>query len=206
MQVLSKGDFAREVGVSPGRVSQWIAEGKIGPDALDGEGRSAKIIVDRALEQIKARRDVGQSLGNGIGTRVFGAAGAETDQPTSTAPPLRTDDVAYQIQLERLKSERRKNERDAVDEATRRGKLVPADDVRAQMARLARQVDEVNAAMLVDFASAIAGKFSLPQRDVLHLLREVRNEKKGVAAQVAKEQSEDVPPTVEYVIEEGGEA
>lgn len=206
MQVLSKGDFAREVGVSPGRVSQWIAEGKIGPDALDGEGRSAKIIVDRALEQIKARRDVGQSLGNGIGTRVFGAAGTATDQPTSTAPPLRTDDVAYQIQLERLKSERRKNERDAVEEATRRGKLVPADDVRAQMARLARQVDEVNAAMLVDFASAIAGKFSLPQRDVLHLLREVRNEKKGVAAQVAKEQSEDVPATVEYVIEEGGEA
>lgn len=206
MQVLSKGDFAREVGVSPGRVSQWIAEGKIGPDALDGEGRSAKIIVDRALEQIKARRDVGQSLGNGIGTRVFGAAGAATDQPTSTAPPLRTDDVAYQIQLERLKSERRKNERDAVEEATRRGKLVSADDVRAQMARLARQVDEVNAAMLVDFASAIAGKFSLPQRDVLHLLREVRNEKKGVAAQVAKEQSEDVPATVEYVIEEGGEA
>lgn len=206
MQVLSKGDFAREVGVSPGRVSQWIAEGKIGPDALDGEGRSAKIIVDRALEQIKARRDVGQSLGNGIGTRVFGATGAATDQPTSTAPPLRTDDVAYQIQLERLKSERRKNERDAVEEATRRGKLVPADDVRAQMARLARQVDEVNAAMLVDFASAIAGKFSLPQRDVLHLLREVRNEKKGVAAEVAKEQSEDVPATVEYVIEEGGEA
>lgn len=206
MQVLSKGDFAREVGVSPGRVSQWIAEGKIGPDALDGEGRSAKIIVERALEQIKARRDVGQSLGNGIGTRVFGAAGTATDQPTSTAPPLRTDDVAYQIQLERLKSERRKNERDAVEEATRRGKLVPADDVRAQMARLARQVDEVNAAMLVDFASAIAGKFSLPQRDVLHLLREVRNEKKGVAAQVAKEQSENVPATVEYVIEEGGEA
>lgn len=205
MQVLSKGDFAREVGVSPGRVSQWIAEGKIGPDALEGEGRSAKIIVDRALEQIKVRRDVGQSLGNGIGTRLLGATPA-TEQPTSTAPPLRTDDVAYQIQLERLKSERRKNERDAVEEATRRGKLVPADDVRAQMARLARQVDEVNAAMLVDFASAIAGKFSLPQRDVLHLLREVRNEKKGVAAQVVKEQSEDVPATVEYVIEEGGEA
>lgn len=206
MEVLSKGDFAREVGVSPGRVSQWIAEGKIGPDALAGEGRSAKIIVDRALEQIKARRDVGQSLGNGIGTRVFGAATAPAEQPTSAAPPPRTDDVAYQIQLERLKSERRKNERDAVEEATRRGKLVPADDVRAQMVRLARQVDEVNAAMLVDFASAIAGKFSLPQRDVLHLLREVRNEKKGAAAHVVKEQSDDVPATVEYVIEEGGEA
>ncbi|MBX9875772.1 MAG: hypothetical protein K2X84_13000 [Beijerinckiaceae bacterium] len=199
MQVLTKGEFARHAGVSPGRVSQWIAEGKIGPDALEGEGRSAKIIVERALDQIKARRDVGQSLGNGLGTRVFASAPAEEAAP---ALPPRTDDVAYQIQLERLKSERRKNERESVEEALRQQKLVPADDVRSAMARLARQVDDANGAMLADFASAIAGRFGLPQRDVLHLLREVRNQKKGAASKIAAATAEGEPETVEFTLED----
>lgn len=205
MQVLTKGDFAREVGVSAGRVSQWIAEGKIGPDALDGEGRSAKIIVQRALEQIRARRDVGQSLGNGLQTKVFGGdveRGQDAAPAGASAPTTRRDDVAHEIQVERLKQERRKNEREAVEEAVRRGNLVPASDVRAQMSRIARQVDEVNGAMLADFASAIAGKFGLPQRDILHLLRQVRNEKKGAAAAGFRAEVEDLADSVEAIVEE----
>jgi hypothetical protein len=202
MRLLSKGDFAREVGISPGRVSQLIAEGKIGPDALEGEGRSARIRVDAALEQMRLRRDVGQSLGNGLNTKVFVAAPAEspaTGDGPGFAPP-RTDDVAYQIQLERLRSERRKNELAAVDDAVRHGGLVPADDVRQRMLRLARQVDDANAAMLADFASAVAGRFGLPQRDVLHRLREVRAEKKAAAAAVAREAAAALPSTVEFAV------
>lgn len=205
MQVVSKGDFARIAGVSPGRVSQWIAEGKIGRDALDGDGRAAKIIVDLALAQVKLRRDPGQAIGNGIGTRLT------ADQPeegVKAAPPVlpnRTDDVAYQIQQERLESERRKNRLASVDEAVKLGQLVPSDAVRAEMMRLARQVDEENGAMLADFASAIAGRFSLPQRDILHLLREVRNEKKAAAAKRAAAIIDDTPETVEVEITVGGE-
>lgn len=202
MQVLTKGDFAREVGVSPGRVSQWIAEGKIGPDALEGEGRTARIIVERAMAQIRVRRDPGQALGNGLGTRLF--SDSTDEKPASAKPSLpdRSDDVAHQIQVERLKAERRKNERETIEEAVRRGSLVPVVDVRSQMVRLARQVDEINGAMLADFASAIAGKFGLPQRDVLHLLRQVRNEKKGAAATIAKAEAETLSETVETIVEE----
>ncbi len=206
MQVASKGDFARIAGVSPGRVSQWIAEGKIGPDALDGEGRSARIKVDVALVQVKLRRDPGQAIGNGIGTRLFADQGDAEPKPSIPVLPNRSDDVVYQIQQERLESERRKNRIASVDEAVKLGQLVPADEARAEMMRLARQVDEENGAMLADFASAIAGRFSLPQRDVLHLLREVRNEKKAAAAKRASADLDETPETVEAVISVGDAA
>lgn len=206
MQVVSKGDFARMAGVSAGRVSQWIAEGKIGPDALEGEGRSAKIRVQTAMAQVNLRRDPGQAIGNGIGTRLF-ADPPEVD-PKTVPPvlPSRSDDVAYQIQQERLESERRKNRLASVAEAVELGQLVPAEDVRAEMMRLARQVDEENGAMLADFASAVAGRFGLPQRDVLHLLREVRNEKKAAAAKRAAAIVDDTPEAVEATIAVGDAA
>jgi len=209
MLVVSKGEFARMVQVSPGRVSQWIAEGKIGPDALQGEGRLAKIIVDRAMAQVRLRRDPGQAVGNGIATRLFDLPEAvAADQNRLPREPLalpidRSDDVALQIQQERLESEKRKNRLASIDEAVKLGKLVPADDVRAEMMRLARQVDDENAAMLADFASAIAGRFAVQQRDVLHLLREIRNEKKAASARRASALVEDVPETVEVQVEVG---
>ena len=62
-KVVSKGEFAQICNVSPGRVTQWIHEGKIGSDALVGEGRSAKIIVGLAQRQVRARTDSGQAFG-----------------------------------------------------------------------------------------------------------------------------------------------
>ena len=196
MTELSKGEFAREVGVSNARVSQWIAAGQIGPDCLIGEGRLARINVELAKEQLGLRRDVGQSLGNGLKTNL--APGGDAPKLTM----LRSDDVAQQIQQERLESERRKNRIAASDELVRQGQLVHADQVRASMAKLARQVDDENGAMLADFASEIASKFGLVQRDVLHLLRQVRNDKKAAAAERARIRAAELPATLEMVMGE----
>lgn len=200
MLTMTKADFARECGVSQARVSQWITEGKIGPECLVGEGRSARVNVELAKQQVGLRRDPGQSLGNGIGTRLF-------DQPTPAQPPRpdfprnERDDVAQRIQEERLEAEQRKNRIAARDELVEQGKLVPAVEVRSQLIRVAKQVDEENGAMLADFAAAIASKFGLPSRDVLHLLRGVRNEKKAAAAERLRRLGEEVPETVEVVLE-----
>lgn len=205
MQTMTKGDFARDCRVTPGRVSQWIAEGVIGPDCLDGEGRNARIIVDRAKAQIKLRRDPGQAMGNGLGTRLdFGP----TEPPAGEEPerPIKRDDVAHQIQLERLEQEKRRNRRETIDEEVRLGTLVPAGEVRAQMTRLAQQIDEANGAMLADFAAAIAARFELPQRDVLHELRRVRTDKKSAEAERAKARAQSMPATVELVVAEGVDA
>jgi phage terminase Nu1 subunit (DNA packaging protein) len=49
---VTKGQFAVMMKVSPGRVSQWIADGKIGKAALIGTGVRAKINAEIAREQL----------------------------------------------------------------------------------------------------------------------------------------------------------
>jgi hypothetical protein len=61
---LSKSDFAERIGVSAGRVSQYIAEGKLTSEALEGEGRMARIRPAIAIEQLKATLDPHQMLGD----------------------------------------------------------------------------------------------------------------------------------------------
>lgn len=56
--IVTKKGFARLAGVSPGRVPQWLTEGKIGPEALVGAGRTARINVALAMAQPGARRRV----------------------------------------------------------------------------------------------------------------------------------------------------
>ncbi|WP_287363099.1 hypothetical protein [Mesorhizobium sp.] len=203
MQTLSKGDFAAHIGVTPGRVSQYISSGMIGPDALDGQGRTAKVIVAKAVEQIRRRRDIGQALGNGIATRLE-VEPVEPDAPasSSTGQLPRTSNVDDELKQERLQAERRRNRIAAEEDATRRGRLVDASQVRAEMTKMAQAIDDENAGMLADFASAVAAEFKLPQRDVLHLLRKVRTEKKAGAAERARRRAATLPEFVETIIEE----
>lgn len=204
MQTLSKGDFAAHIGVTPGRVSQYIAAGMIGPDALDGSGRNARVIVAQAVEQIRRRRDIGQALGNGIATRLE-IDPVEQDAPaaaSATEQLPRTPNVDDALKQERLQAERRRNRIAAEEDATRRGRLVDASQVRAEMTKMAQAIDDENAGMLADFASAVAAEFKLPQRDVLHLLRKVRTEKKAGAAERARRRAAALPEFVETIIEE----
>jgi hypothetical protein len=77
---ISKAAFAARRGVTPGRVSQWIAEKKIRPPAFDGEGRSAKIFESIALGQLNRTIDIHQRLGNGAGTNL------SAPPPAASAP------------------------------------------------------------------------------------------------------------------------
>ncbi|MFC6490714.1 hypothetical protein ACFP9U_22395, partial [Nitratireductor sp. GCM10026969] len=63
VETVGKGEFARLIGVSAGRVSQYIAEGKIFGAALVGEGRSAKIVPEVARVQLAKTLEPSQRLG-----------------------------------------------------------------------------------------------------------------------------------------------
>lgn len=202
--ILSKSDFARHIGVSRQRVGQMVDAGLIGPDALDGQGRTAKVIVAKAVEQIRRRRDIGQALGNGIATRLE-LEPVEPDAPAATSTTEqqpRTPNVDDALKQERLQAERRRNRIAAEEDATRRGRLVDASQVRAEMTKMAQAIEDENAGMLADFASALAAEFKLPQRDVLHLLRKIRTEKKAGAAERARRRAAALPEFVETIIEE----
>ena len=196
MPEMSKSEFALHIGVSPGRITQYISAGIIGPDALVGEGRTARIDVDRAKAQISTRRHVGQALGNGLTTRVS----ATTPQLPDTQLSPRDPDTAELIQLERLEQERRKNRQASIDEARMLGQLVPADDMQRALAASVQKLVNTFTGMAPDIANAIAAKFGVPQRDVLHLVKLVIGEKRVIAAQLERDAATAMPETVEAVV------
>jgi plasmid maintenance system antidote protein VapI len=77
---VTKGQFATIVGVSPGRVSQWISEKKIHGDALIGEGRSAMINLDVAQDQLGRTLDFDQRQAQAIAKPAAPAASLTPDQ------------------------------------------------------------------------------------------------------------------------------
>jgi hypothetical protein len=88
---IAKGEFAKRRNVSPGRVSQWIAEKKIRPPAFDGEGRAARIFESVAVAQLSRRLDINQRLGNGLATNLAPIAAAPpAPQPAAVEAPIGT--------------------------------------------------------------------------------------------------------------------
>jgi hypothetical protein len=194
--VISKGEFAALIGVSAGRISQMIGEGKIGRDALVGEGRSARIRVDLARRQIGERRDISQALGNGLLTRLGPAPPSAETQP----PAPRPDSIEEQIKREKLRSSQYANRKAAEEEEARKGRFTETAEVRQQMGRLAASMLQAFEGALAEMASDVAGQFSVPARDVEHLLRtRLRAVREDLAKRHGR-RAEVVPETLDTVV------
>lgn len=212
--LVSKSEFAARVNISPGRVSQLISEGKITREAIDGEGRSAKLYLERALAQYRATRSIGQALGNGAHARTYIA-----DAPAlPTAPSLLespkaerqivlpdVDPVADRIQRERLEQERIKTERMRREEAMAEGRYMLADEAVAQLNQVAATITRVFEGGLTDIATAISARFELPQRDVFHELQKAFREVRARASQEHREQAEELSELIDETEPEASE-
>lgn len=221
---VTKGEFAALIGVSPGRVSQYLAEGKITPSALQGVGRNARIIVEQAKSDLRLTLDVGQRLGNGIDTRLdpsapitvpvpgptMGQAGG--DRPSGSAEMgggapgvvpgmLPSSGIDYQIKQEKLEQARRANRNAAINDARERGQLIETEASRAEMTRVAAALMDVFEGGLNDMASAVAAAFQLPQRDVKHLMRREFRKLREKAAEQMRKKAIDLPPYASAVVE-----
>ncbi|MBS0363687.1 MAG: hypothetical protein JSR98_20115 [Proteobacteria bacterium] len=161
--LVTKGEFARRINVSAGRVSQMISEGKIGADAIEGEGRGARIRLELACQQIGQRTDMGQRLGNGAATQLF----AEMPAPR---PPTPADPYQSEYQRQRLQSLVYDNERKAEERLAERGRYVRTDHAKAAMVRVAGAMMTVIEGGIADIAQAMAAKHGLAARDVQHTL------------------------------------
>lgn len=199
---MSKGEFARLINVSPGRVSQYIASGQIGPDALDGEGRSARIIVDKATRQLNARLDVAQRVGiNGIGTRLSSDAPSPEAAPSQNSLPIellrtQSDIVADQIAREKLEQAKMQTARARRDEALAAGRYMLADEARAETAKAVGMAFRVMEGGLADMASELAARFEIPQRDIMHQLQKSFRGVRERAAQGFRNEAEALDKTV----------
>lgn len=205
--IVSKGRFAELRNVSPGRVSQWISEGKIKPNALVGEGRHAKIDVAVATLQLRDTLDVGQRTGNGIDTRLdlpLPAPEAAKDQRPAAPAPV-NDPIADQIKQEKLDQIRRANRRQAEDEAARSGKYTETAEAVRQMGAIAVQMLSAIEGSLAELATAISAKFEIPQRDVLHLLRAEFRKVRSNGAKMFRDKALELPASIDAELDGPGE-
>jgi transcriptional regulator with XRE-family HTH domain len=196
---ISKKDFADAVGVTPGRVSQWISAGQIHGEALVGSGRKARIRTHIAKEQLSHKLDVAHRARASTKAQLADAG----EQPTTrSARPLMSD-VEQQIQAERLEGYRRDNRRKAEEEAARSGRYTLTADVERAMGRLAAKLIGLFESWLGELASKIAAKFALPQRDVLHLLRSEFRLFRSATSAAMRRDAVQLPELVEDGSEEG---
>lgn len=203
----SKGDFARRCNVSPGRVSQWIASGQIGPDSLVGEGRSAQIRVEKALGQLRRRLDVGQRFGNGLSTRLDltppspapeePSAAAEAPAVSALPAPRLVEDTDERIRQEKLREIRMRNRRAEEDEAERVGRYVLAAASRKALTETAGEMLTIFEGALDDLAAAVAARFEIPARDVVHLMRTEFRAVRSRAAEIMRRKREAAPALVD---------
>lgn len=81
-ETMAKGEFADSISMYRSDLSKLIAKGTIPPSALDGEGRSARIIVDRARRAL---------INAGLLIEEKQKAAPKRTLPNAQAHPLRKD-------------------------------------------------------------------------------------------------------------------
>ncbi|PWB90682.1 hypothetical protein C5688_09155 [Methylocystis sp. MitZ-2018] len=202
VKIMSKSDFAAVCNVAPSCVSNWIARGKIKPDALVGEGRGAKIIVDVATKQLQESLDPNQRFGlNGISTRLDLAAPSlpaskpapEADIAPSTPPTPTEPSVEDQIKREKLRQAQLATSRAEEQDRLSRGVYINAVAAREEMARIPRRIVDAFDGAIPEFAAAIAAKWQIPARDATHLLHaEFRRTRTRMAQEFAALAAEEL--------------
>jgi DNA-binding transcriptional regulator YdaS (Cro superfamily) len=194
--LVTKGEFAKLVGVSASRVSQWIKEGKLYGDALHGEGRLAKIRVAVALSQLRRTLDVSQRLGNGFTTDLSG--GSAVDAPINRAAPA--DDIDDEFKRLKLEQLARANRNASREEAEANGRLTDAERARQQLGRVASRIVASFQSALPELADALAAKFQLSGRDVVHVLRAEFRKVRATTAASLRNEIEETSALVEMTL------
>jgi hypothetical protein len=82
------------------------------------------------------------------------------------------------------------------EEAVANGQLVDAAEARQVAGRETARLLTRLEGSLADFATAVAAQFKLPQRDVLHTLRQEMRKVRAAAAIEVRERAEPLPETV----------
>lgn len=198
-ETLTKKAFAEKMGVSPGRLSQWLADGKIDNAALDGEGRHARIIVDVAQKQLAERLDPSQR---------FGLNGLKASRPEPQGAPDTSDQddlpttAEQQIVEQRLRQAELNTRKMAREDALASGRYMRTDEARRMLGESNSRMLQAFEGSLADMAQDVAAKFGIPARDVRHVLRQSFRVARARNARLFDQVADKTSPTVEDVIAE----
>lgn len=212
---MSKGEFAAHIGVSPGRVSQYIADGQISGDAIEGAGRYAKIRADVAKQQLRRFLDPSQRFGANGAAALSGdlaqAAPAperrphlverrEPDRKPDAAPALplpSIDPTQDELAQLRLRRERIATEKAEREEMLELGRYMLADVARREMGRVAAEAFKVMEMGIGEMAKVMAAQFGVPQHDAQHALLKSFRDVRAKAAEDFRKRKADLAEHVE---------
>jgi hypothetical protein len=166
----------------PASVRRGFADGKISGEAIVGSGHRARIRVAMALEQLGRTLDPSQHLGANGRARV-----GSGDDGT-------VEDAIKRARLEQLSLA---NEHARAVREAEAGRYVLADDARQQLGAIAGRMVSAFEGSLGEMATAIAGKFKVPARDVLHILRTTFHTIRERSAKTESGIVEALPATVD---------
>lgn len=177
-------ELAKTLGISKGRVSQYVSEGKL-DGCFSGDGRARRFDVDRVRHALQHRLDPGQLLGNGSGTRKRLRSEEREQVPASGDGELRREDPdRYELaRIQKVEEEARKLRRQNLEIE---GTLVMADKAaRATTQALNREIAQFES-MLRRGARAIADQLGVDFKEARKILvdiwRDHRRERSDVLA------------------------
>lgn len=181
MTLLSSTDLAKTLGVSKGRVSQYVSAGKLA-GCFSGDGTARRFDLDKVCAALGRTLHPGQMMGNGAETRKalhalkLGVPEAEeAEEPKRAAPAPRdgaelppSDSARYEL-ARTLKAEeeaRRLRRMNAEAEGT----YVLASEVRQQTAKLMAQEIAEFEAVLRDGSRRVADQLGVDFKRVRQIL------------------------------------
>lgn len=199
--IVSKQDYAAMRGRSPAAVSHWIAQGKLKAPALVGVGRSAKINVALADQQLSTVLDIGQQMAQAQPI----LPGATTEAPAATVPLVEDDQRLFL---------RAKREREELDLSVARAKAAELEgrwlDVQLAAEAWAGELGgiyrSIESWLLTVVPAEIAGLDKHDARSIgAHLKHGFRELRQRIADQAAEAKAEPPEEAVDEDDEDGAE-
>lgn len=178
---------------------------RLDPGQRLGNGLGTRLTIPAAPPGVALQGAAEQTPAGGVlsATQPTAATASASAPPSAGSDPTvsltqtASDGLDDRIRKARLEGIERDNRKKAEEEAARAGRYVLATDTKAEMTRLAREMLTVFDGALADLAAAVAAKFSLPPRDVVHLLRTEFRAVRARAATMAASRAGEIPDRID---------
>lgn len=184
--MLSSSELAKTLGVSPGRVSQYVAAGSL-EGCFSGSGRARRFDLDKVAVALGKKLDAGQMMGNGAQTKAV-LKGLQAGGAVQELPPLKKvgsgateldpkDDDRYEMARTQKAEEDVRRLRRINAEAE--GRYVLASEVTQTVARLiGQEIAEVET-VLRDGARKVADQLGVDFKTVRQILSATWRDHRG---------------------------
>jgi hypothetical protein len=219
MTLVNSSELAKALNVSPGRVSQYVSEGKLA-GCYTGDGRARRFDLGKATVALGRQLHPGQMLGNGAETRKaltslkLGQIDQDDDEedvqkPVAARKPLPPRDGAPlgdrdpdRYELARTQKAEEETRRLRRMNAEAEGTFVLKAEVERQVARmLAQEVAEVEA-VLRDGARRVADKLGVDFKAVRQIMMDQWRSHRAVRTEALASKADGADLSAEEMAED----